>query len=128
MNRFFVFFTRRTRQTGAMSSTKIPVGGNKSPEYKALQGVYERLTTLFALDPGRVAMRLFESSLLPNPPRGNEDSFTLVTSIMNHVERNAVVFYKFLGVLNTLGTDADAELIAIHAKFVGKYLLRVSHC
>ena len=111
-----------------MSSTSIPVDGNKSPEYKALQGVYERLTTLFALDPVRVAMRLFEGGLLPNPPRGNEDSFTLVTSIMSHVERNALVLYKFLGVLNTLGTDADAELTAIHAKFVGKCLVRVSQC
>ena len=111
-----------------MSSTKIPVGGNKSPEYKALQGVFEKITNLFGLDLVRAAMRLFESGLLPNPPRGNEDSFTLVTSIMNHVERNAEVFYKFLGVLNTFGTDAAAELIAIHAKFVGKYLLGVSQC
>ena len=110
----------------AMSTTKFPVE-EKSPEYKALQGVFERLTTLFALDPSRVAMRLFESRFLPNPPKGNEDSSSFVMSIMGHIERNALVFYKFLGVLSTLGTDADAELAAINAKFVGKYLTRVSH-
>ena len=111
-----------------MSLNKIPVDGNKSPEYKALQGVYERLTTLFALDPNRVAVRLFESGLIPNPPRSNEDSSNLVLSIVNHVEHKAIDFYKFLGVFNTFGTDADSELSKIHTKFVGKCLLKVSQC
>ena len=108
-----------------MSSSKIPVSGDKSPEYRALQSVYEKLTNLINLDPGRVAMRLFESRFLPNPPSGNEDA--LMTPIMKHVEHEAIKFYIFLGVLNTFGTDVNAILTAIHVKFVGKYLLRVSH-
>ena len=104
-----------------MATTKIPVGGNKSPEYRALQSVYERLTTLINLDPDRAAVRLFESRFLPDPPKGNEESSTLVTSIMKHVEHEAMMFYNFLAVLNTFGAGTDAELTTIHAKFVGKY-------
>ena len=106
-----------------MSSTKIPVSGVKSPEYIALQSVYGKLTTLINLDPGRVAMRLFESRFLPDPPSGKEDSSTLMTPIMKHVEHEPIKFYIFLGVLNTFGTDVNANLTAIHAKFVGKFLL-----
>ena len=107
-----------------MSTTKIPVDGIKSPEYEAIQAAYEKLTTLFALDPDRAAMRLFENGLLPDPPTGKEESLTsqrgyLVTCILRHVERDAIVFYKFLGVLNTFGTEANAELGAIHEHFVG---------
>ena len=40
---------------------------------------------------------------------------------MKHVEHEAIKFYIFLGVLYTLGTDANAILTAIHVKFVGKY-------
>ena len=109
-----------------MSTTMIPVDGEKSPEYKALQSVYGRLTAFFRLDVTRAAGRLYESRLIPNPPRGSEDPSTLVTSIVDHVEHKGINFYKFLGVLNTFGSDADDELKAIHKKFVGKYLPRVN--
>ena len=122
------YFVSHWNKVDTMSTTKIPVSGDKSPEYKALRSVYEKLTTLINLDPGRVAVRLFGCEFLSTPPKSHiVDSSTLMPSIMNHIEHKAIEFYKFLGILNTLGTDADAELTAIHAKFVGKYICLASH-
>ena len=107
-----------------MSSTTIPASGNSSPEYAAIRGTFLSLTTLFQVESNCAAVRLFQDGLIPKSPRNKDvDTTGLVSSVLAHVERDAIMFYKFLGVLNTFGADGSAELESISKKFVGKYIL-----
>ena len=97
-----------------MSTTTIPTTGNTSPEYVAIRGTFERLTSLFNMDPDSIAVRLFQAGLIPKLPGKDIDTTALMKSALACVEHDAIMFYTFLGVLKTGG---KAEL---DKKFVGK--------
>ena len=103
-----------------MSTTTIPTSGNTAPEYVAIRGTFERLTILFNMDPENIAVRLFQAGLIPKLPGKDIDTTALVRSTLACVEHDAIMFYKFLGVLKTFGAGGKAELESIDKKFVGK--------
>ena len=107
-----------------MSTTTIPLSGNNSPEYEAIRGNSVRLNTLFKVDPDNSSLQLFQAHLIPQPFGSKDDATAMLRSVLACVEHNAIMFYKFLGVLNTFVTRGKAELESINKKFVGKY----SHC
>ena len=114
------FFIHNDRISCNMSSTTIPIKGNSSPEYAAIRGTFVSLTTLFQVKSYHTAVRLFQEGLIPQSPGSrNVDTTGLVDSVLSWVERDAIMFYKFLGVLNMFGADGNPELEAINKTFVG---------
>ena len=120
----YLYIIKRTwylRRISTMSSTTIPVSGKSSPEYAAIRGTFESLTIFFGVNPKSAAMRLFQDDLIPEPPHNKDiDTAGLVGSVLACVEHDAIMFYKFLCVLNSFGARGNSELESTSKKFVGE--------
>lgn len=99
------------------ATTLVAVSGKKSPEYKAIQKTIGEITRVLRLDAETASQKLFGADLIPSLEVANAAS--MLQSVLNHVEFDAMHFYSFLNAVQSLN-NSSAVLNNIQNAFVGK--------
>lgn len=109
----------------ATTSTTVPVQDINSPEYLAIQSKFGDLIDILD-DPAnksRASKKLFEAKMITTMPSENISGESMVGSVLQGIKVNAMKFYKFLAVLQTLSTPKDT-LERIHEAFLCKLYIQ----
>lgn len=90
-----------------MDTATIPVKGELSPEYLAIQKNFTNLIYVLDLPTNKriASRRLIESEVI-NPP-GDIPGKDMVDSVLKHVRFRVVKFYTFLCILQSLRDTGD---------------------
>ena len=102
-------------------STKVSVKGKLSPEHKTITKNIRDLVRVLDLpiNSDVATMELVQAELISSMQvTAGKD---MVNSVLTSIEFDAMKFYKFLGVLQTL-SDAGDTIRKLHQEFYGMWL------
>lgn len=102
-------------------STTVPVKDINSPEYLAIQSKYGDLIDVLddPVNKKHASKKLFEAKMITEMSPENTSGESMVRSVLQGVRGNAMKFYKFLAVLQTLRNHKDI-VEHIHKQFLCK--------
>ena len=105
-------------------STTVPVKDVNSPEYLAIQSKYSDLIAVLdePVNKKRASEKLFEAKMITEASPDNTSGESMVSSVLQGIRRNAMKFYKFLAVLQTLSNHKDI-VEQIHKVFLCKSIV-----
>ena len=125
MSVFYLSYRSYEQEKKMMTvSTTVPVKDINSPEYLAIQSVYGDLIIVLddSVNKKRATKKLFEAKMITEMSPDNTSGESMVSSVLQGIRGNAMKFYKFLAVLQTLSNNRDI-VEHIHKAFLCKSIV-----
>lgn len=107
-----------------MDNKVVSVKGKLSPEYKTILKNLHDLGKVLDLPVNKTdaSTKLKEYGLIS--PSGNIPGNEMIESVLSNVEFNAMDFYKFLAVLQTL-SRTEKIFVKVHQELYGRLIIRL---
>lgn len=103
------------------ASTTVPVKGENSPEYLAVQSNCSDIIKLFndPVNKSCASTKLFQAKMMTTMSSDNISGESMVSSVLHGISGDTMKFYQSLAVLQALSNHKDV-LEHIHERFLCK--------
>ena len=105
------------------ASTTVPVKGENSPEYLAIQSHCSDLIAVFddPVNKSHASTKLFQAKMMTTMSSDDTSGKSMVSSVLQGISGDAMKFYKVLAVLQDLNNHKEI-LEHIHEAFLCKII------